>query len=612
MKWWLRLCSILLCIGPAQALITLDAATVSHPVQSELRFLRDDGAALQFADVQAMPAAAWTQNDAHIFNKGYNSAAWWLRFDVQKRLEVSDRLLLAVSYPVLDEVEVFVLQNGTAVSHFRLGDKQPFQARPLSHRHFLVPLPLQPEQAYTVLLRVRSTSSVQVPLTLWQERAFYDHDQRRMAGQGLYFGAMLVMVLYNLFIFFVVRDRNYLYYVLYAVSFPFFLGSLNGLTFQFLWPEATHWNDQAILVALNSIVFFGIVFTVRFLQLKKQLRWMILPLTGFAVGAVLLASAAFFVGYNHLIRPTIVVATVGSFFVLSAGILCWRKGDSSARFYTIAFSSMLVAGIVLGLNKFQVIPTNLMTENATQLGSAIEVLLLSFALADRINLERRLRFRAQQEALQAQTEVLESQRRANEMLEQRVQERTEALEFANRRLAALSATDQLTGLRNRRFLDEMLTEEVVRCFRYRHSIAFLLLDIDHFKHFNDTYGHLVGDDCLRSVADALRQAVRTQVDRIARYGGEEFCVVLPETDADGARVVAERIRAAVEALEFLVNGRRVPVTVSVGVAAVVPPSAELTQLLILSADKALYEAKAAGRNRVVQADVEVGPAETME
>lgn len=100
------------------------------------------------------------------------------------------------------------------------------------------------------------------------------------------------------------------------------------------------------------------------------------------------------------------------------------------------------------------------------------------------------------------------------------------------------------------------------------------------------------------MAGALREAVRHQVDQVARYGGEEFCVVLPETDAEGAVVVADRIRLAVEALQFVVNGQRVPVTVSVGVAAMIPRDLPDAHLLVLNTDKALYEAKAAGRNRV--------------
>ena len=129
------------------------------------------------------------------------------------------------------------------------------------------------------------------------------------------------------------------------------------------------------------------------------------------------------------------------------------------------------------------------------------------------------------------------------------------------------------------------------------------MDIDHFKRFNDVWGHQVGDDCLRQVAAVLMDTVRSPIDHVARYGGEEFCVVMPETDAQGAHIVAERIRAAIEAMLFAVDGQRIPVTISIGLAAVMPATLEGSRELIRQADMALYQAKGDGRNRVVAACV---------
>ena len=149
--------------------------------------------------------------------------------------------------------------------------------------------------------------------------------------------------------------------------------------------------------------------------------------------------------------------------------------------------------------------------------------------------------------------------------------------------------------------DEALRDECARSHRRGRSLAVLLMDIDHFKRFNDTFGHQVGDECLRQVAAVLADCVRAPTDRVARYGGEEFCMVLPETDVEGACAVAERIRAAIEQMEFCVAGERVPVTMSVGVAAQVPDLADQVRHLLNRADAALYQSKADGRNRVTVA-----------
>jgi diguanylate cyclase len=183
-----------------------------------------------------------------------------------------------------------------------------------------------------------------------------------------------------------------------------------------------------------------------------------------------------------------------------------------------------------------------------------------------------------------------------------VQERTEALEQVNRRLQELSDTDQLTGLRNRRFLDGLLEREWARSRRYGHHMAVLLIDVDHFKRVNDEHGHLTGDRCLQVLAGCIQGALRQMSDHAARYGGEEFFVVLPETDLPGAIVVAERIRAKVEATPIVDHDSILKITVSIGVAHLAPDAViEGVETLVQLADTALYQSKAGGRNRVTAA-----------
>ena len=180
-------------------------------------------------------------------------------------------------------------------------------------------------------------------------------------------------------------------------------------------------------------------------------------------------------------------------------------------------------------------------------------------------------------------------------LEMEVAARTEELKKANKVLQLMSRTDDLTGIPNRRDIMEKIRYETYRAHRNNRPFVFLLGDIDKFKSFNDTYGHDCGDGVLRIVAQAMRSMLRKQ-DYIARWGGEEFLVVLPETEEDGAHIVAERIRAKVEATEHQYAGKTLRVTITIGVA-MFDGRLGVERSISLS-DKALYRGKERGRNRV--------------
>ncbi len=219
------------------------------------------------------------------------------------------------------------------------------------------------------------------------------------------------------------------------------------------------------------------------------------------------------------------------------------------------------------------------------------MILLSFALADRIRLLKE--------------DKAELQREAAASLERKVAHRTRALDaalrelsLANEKLKAQSATDELTGIKNRGFFESELRAEWRRAHRARYPVALLMIDIDHFKRVNDTYGHLTGDETLKQVAKLISQSLRRPGDMVARYGGEEFAVLLPQTDWDGALHLAERTRRSIEQTPVESAQRKIPLTISVGVAVRVPEDTDGYTQLVADADECLYKAKAAGRNQV--------------
>ena len=195
-------------------------------------------------------------------------------------------------------------------------------------------------------------------------------------------------------------------------------------------------------------------------------------------------------------------------------------------------------------------------------------------------------------------------RQAKEELELQVAARTSELTKLNEELHQLSLSDGLTGIGNRRSLDETIEREWKRAVRERSKLAILMIDIDYFKLFNDTYGHLAGDECLKKVAATITGLIKRSMDFAGRYGGEEFAVILPATDELGAMAVGEKIRAAIEA-QAIPHQRSYlggMVTVSIGAAVMIPNSTTESAVLVDAADQALYTAKSSGRNRVVLAE----------
>lgn len=191
---------------------------------------------------------------------------------------------------------------------------------------------------------------------------------------------------------------------------------------------------------------------------------------------------------------------------------------------------------------------------------------------------------------------------ARVIAEQKLAERHRRLLASKRALEELALKDGLTGLYNRRAFDEQLEREWNRARRDRTALSLFMIDIDHFKRFNDTYGHLAGDRCIQAVADAVKRSFARGSDLAARYGGEEFVVLASGVDRKQARARGERLRHTISALAFehAAGSQTASVSVSVGLATTVPHTRALPDHLLMAADRALYEAKRQGRDRVVQ------------
>ncbi len=578
-------------------LLTLSSDQHQLPLGAHLQYLEDPEGTLTLDEVRQI-TSGWHASKQEVPSFGYTASTYWLKIALTLDSAPASSYLLEIAYPVLDQVDIHVFQDNSQLAHYTMGDRQPYAQRPLDNPNFVVPLALANDHGTELYLRIQSSSSMQVPLMLYQDLNLVEAHFDRGVVQALFYGAMLVMVIYNLLIFVAIRDVCYVYYVFYVVSVVTMLAGIEGLSFRYLWPDSAWLNDPILVIAVSGTVISAALFFHRFLELPQTRPILAKVVLAFAVLASLTAVGAFFLPYRLMMLTAILLSLVAIPIGFWAGIARWRDGFQAAKYLNMAWSCTLVAALLLALNKLGILPRNGFTENVVQIGAGLQALLLSFTLAYRMNHERHMRERAQQDSVTAQQELLEQKLRTNEELDRLVRQRTEELEQANSKLKEISATDSLTNLLNRRAFEELFQTEYKRAYREKRALAVMMVDLDHFKAINDRHGHPFGDLCLIQAAGAILANIRRPPDVAARYGGEEFIVLLPNTDIDGALHVAHSILKALAETQISDGKQQLTISASIGIAARVPEDPLDREGLLKEADRNLYVAKSNGRNRV--------------
>lgn len=545
----------------------------------------------------------WNDSKFDIPSYGFSPHTYWFRFTIPPQAKES---LLVLDYALLDDISYYRLQDQSIQETIYTGDKRLFADRPIEHRAFLFPIPPS-QQQQQILLKIRSSSAIQVPLSLWPDKTFFESDQYQFAEHGLYYGIVLVMALYNFFLFLRLRDSAYGFYVFYVLIFASVQLSLTGFAYQFIWPDMPEWNEKSVAITAPIGFVCAIIFVCNFLKLdtyhpKIYKFFSLQAFAGLAISALSVP-----LSYQVMIPyvATLAIITCMSILLISYYVMLTSM-YKYAFYFSAAWTFLLLGIVILSMNKFGLIPRNLFTESAAQIGSAIEIILLSFALAERLYDAMNRRFIAETESIQIKEELIETQHKQNLILENEVESRTQDLQKAlekvkvlNEELSDLSTMDQVTGVRNRRYFDDMLDREFRRALRNRSELSLIMVDLDRFKSVNDTFGHLAGDLCLKTVSNAIYNIVKRPPDLVCRYGGEELAIILPDTNHDGAMMIAERIRLQIENLQIEFSGKKIAITASLGVSSFIPNNHKTAGLLIELADKALYQAKSDGRNRVV-------------
>lgn len=534
-------------------------------------------------------------------NFGYTSSAIWLRLRLIPEINTPAFWLLEIAYPSLDHVEMYTRHENNLI-HMTSGDHRPFTERPYAHRNLIFPLTLAPESEQVIFLRVESSGSLTLPLTLWTPSALHSHDQRIYSLFAFYFGMLLALGLYNLLLYFSLRESIYLTYFAFVAWLTIGQLSMIGLGNQFFWPDSPVWGNFILPTGYCLTGYFGTSFTRLFLNTKRNSprfdRFFQSLQIGFLIGAIAPVFGFYSIG-------GIIVAILGATFSVTSvicGVIAVKDNQPGARLFLVAWSLFLFGVALLGFRTLDWLPTNLLTSYGMQIGSALEMLLLSFALADRIHALRKDKELAQAEALHSKGLAMEALQRSEKELEQLIEERTSELAEANERLLKSEETqrqlanhDPLTGLANRIYLQHKLELVIARAKRESSTFAMLVVDLDGFKPVNDDYGHSVGDKVLIGVARRFLECVRV-TDIVARVGGDEFVLIIEDLRTlEYAQQVSEKIIALLNT-PFEIDGQSIKVGASSGIALWPSDSRDIEKLFHL-ADQAMYQAKQSGQGR---------------
>jgi diguanylate cyclase (GGDEF)-like protein len=493
--------------------------------------------------------------------------------------------------------------EGTEGETVQLGGlKTPPEQRATEYRLPLFHLPASEDK--TIWIKTSNSGSYLLSFKLWSESEFDKEYAQDMMLYGIYFGILIVAITMFLIGFIALREIALLSLTCLTFSFTVFQTTLLGIGANQLWSPADYYRSLLAL-SLGASIIASYFFFSQGLKLKTESvigEWVLRIIASFTLMVLLGMSL---IGYQSTVLSLTYLLLASSIAVVAISFRMALKGNQLARFSSIASAAVLLGSVQQALVRLEMIPAIMHVEHAIYLGFLFLIGCLALGIGFEVH-RRHNNYEQYKETLNAQNRA--HQESLNLALESEVKVRTEELETALAELSSahetlkhLNTVDQVTGTKNRYYFDTTFSQEWKRANREQYPLSILMLDVDHFKKLNDTYGHVVGDECLRQIGERLAGEIKRAADTLARFGGEEFVILLPYSSNENAVAMAEQLRLCIAERPLQVDGKSIQVFVSIGVSTVIPRENGLSKDLITSADQALYEAKGAGRNRVCNA-----------
>ncbi|MGI9294423.1 MAG: 7TM diverse intracellular signaling domain-containing protein, partial [Pseudomonadales bacterium] len=382
------LCCMLGTAISAEPVLNLQNSVQRYEVNSYFRYVEDPDGRMTINDVLKIPQQDFKPYDAARFDGGFETSAFWFRLDLnyQFNREKDHRTLpwiLELAYAPLDYVDYY-FPLGEQYQRLLSGDRRKLTARLTTNNLHTFPLGVIENKAQTVYLRIQTTGSFQIPSAVYSPANLFAKRTLSRFAYGLYYGVILIMALYNLFLFLSLRDENYIYYVLYISSFGVLQGSISGLTFQYLWPESPAWTNISIPFFMCVSILFATQFSRKFLATYIHSLAIDRMLLSICFVACALATASLWIDYQAALLAAGALTIVVSMVVIYAGFVSVVKGYPGAMYFLLGWTALLLGVSAFALLAAGAMPVNSLTLHAGEIGSSIEVVLLSLALADRV------------------------------------------------------------------------------------------------------------------------------------------------------------------------------------------------------------------------------------
>ncbi len=398
-------------------------------------YLEDPGGQLTIDDVMSVTQPVnWAAVSGDNANFSYTSSTFWLKFKVINPYQKLTDQIIAINYPLLDYVDYFEVVQGSVSKHIKTGDRRPYDLRPVKHPNFIFPINLSSNEETEIYFRVQSQGTVLVPLYLWKSQNYLLEINEVDQFYSFYYGVMFVIFMFNLFVFINLKEKSYFYYSMATLSYLCFFLVYRGKTQQLFFHDIPSLHEYFLLTVLSFTMLFSCLFARAFLPIEKYSPFIDRLIKIFIVAGVIELIAIYFLSYSDSIRMVVLLMVPCYIILFIVGPILWKHGGRSARYYTISWSFLTLGSAAAALEHFGLVPSSFFMTYGLQLGSGLESIIMTFALAERLYQEREEKLTAQRMSMQEQKNRSQSEARfmneANKQLESKVEQRTKDLEIA--------------------------------------------------------------------------------------------------------------------------------------------------------------------------------------